>query len=206
MSIKLFKTPRFLRWIFPRRTWGFSRKKNAVYLTFDDGPQEFITPWVLDLLKEKKIQATFFCVGNNIINQPEIVTRIKLEGHIIANHSMNHENGLKTNSKAYFNSIESVGVLLDNNLFRPPYGRLSSFQSIHLSKKYKIIMWSWLSYDFDRAVSIEKILQKAKKQIKAGDIIVFHDNIKTFDRLQLLLPEVIAIIKSKNLSFELIRL
>jgi hypothetical protein len=65
-------------------------------------------------------------------------------------------------------------------------------------------MWTWLSYDFDRNVSIEKILDKAKKQIKAGDIIVLHDNIKTFDRLQLLLPEIVKIIQDKKLTFEVI--
>jgi hypothetical protein len=65
-------------------------------------------------------------------------------------------------------------------------------------------MWSWLSYDFDRNVSIEKILEKAKKQIKAGDIIVLHDNIKTFDRLKLLLPEIVKIIEYKKLTFDVI--
>lgn len=206
MSIKLFKTPRFLRWTFPRRTWGFSSKNNSVYLTFDDGPQEKITPWVLDVLKEKNIKATFFCVGNNVFNQPQIVNRIKAEGHLIANHTMNHENALKTSSEDYFRSITRAGERVDNNLFRPPYGRLSMFQSYQIAKRYKIIMWSWLSYDFDRKVTIEKILIKAKKQIKAGDIIVFHDNIKTFDRLKVLLPEVIEIIEAKKLRFELIPL
>jgi peptidoglycan/xylan/chitin deacetylase (PgdA/CDA1 family) len=57
--MKIFKTPRFFKWIFPRRTWGFSRKRNSVYLTFDDGPQPEITEWVLDFLKEKNIKATF---------------------------------------------------------------------------------------------------------------------------------------------------
>ena len=203
-NIKLFKTPRFLYWIFPRRTWGFSRKKNSVYLTFDDGPQPEITEWVLDFLKEKNIKATFFCVGNNLLKYPKITERTKLEGHLVANHTMHHNKGTKTSFKKYKESIDETSKLVSNNLFRPPYGRITALDSFRINKEYKIIMWTWLSYDFDRNVSIEKILDKAKKQIKAGDIIVLHDNIKTFDRLKLLLPGIVKIIQDKKLTFEVI--
>ena len=202
--MRIFKTPRFFKWIFPRRTWGFSHLIKSVYLTFDDGPNPEITPWILDFLKEKNIKATFFCVGSNILKYPELFERIKSEGHVVGNHTMNHNKGTETLFNEYKSSITQTKELVQNNLFRPPYGRINTRQSYKLSKEYKIIMWSWLSYDFDLKVPIDKILRKAEKQIQAGDIIVLHDNDKVKDRIKDLLPEMVEIIKIKGLNFGLI--
>jgi peptidoglycan-N-acetylglucosamine deacetylase len=202
--MNIFKTPRYFSWIFPRRLWGFSWNKNAVYLTFDDGPNPKLTPWILDLLEEKKLKATFFCVGENIQKFPELFERIKSEGHQIANHSMRHEKGTKTKWKDYRKSIDDVAKLVDNNLFRPPYGRITMWQSAKLAKQYKIIMWTWLSNDFDEKVPIQKILDKAQKQIKEGQIIVLHDNDNFEERVKIILPKIIEIVQSKGLSFEAI--
>ncbi|MEY3236713.1 MAG: hypothetical protein RI883_814 [Bacteroidota bacterium] len=200
--MRLFKTPRFFRLIFPNKTWGFSRLENAVYLTFDDGPSPEVTTWVLDALKEKGISATFFCVGANVKHNAEIYQRIINEGHSIGNHSMKHERGNKTANDDYIKSIEEANKFIDSNLFRPPYGRITLSQTRNLKKKYKIIMWSWLSNDFDTNVSIDTILKKANKQIKAGDILVLHDNPKSFERLKILLPMLIDCINQKGLEFK----
>ena len=202
--MKLFKTPRFFRWIFPNKTWGFSRLENAVYLTFDDGPDPHVTPWILDLLKEKNIQATFFCVGANAEKYPELVERILSEGHSIGNHSMRHEKGVKTANNVYLESVREAHEHISSSLFRPPYGRLKISQTWKLKKEYQIIMWSWLSYDFDHSIPIETILSKAQKQIKAGDILVLHDNPKCADRVKVLLPQLIDIISEKKLEFKVI--
>ena len=202
--MKLFKTPRFFRWIFPNKTWGFSRLENAVYLTFDDGPDSQITPWILDLLKEKNIQATFFCVGANAKKNPALVERILSEGHSIGNHSMRHEKGVKTANNVYLESVREAQGHISSSLFRPPYGRLKISQTWKLKKEYQIIMWSWLSYDFDHSIPIETILSKAQKQIKAGDILVLHDNPKCADRVKVLLPQLIDIISEKKLEFKVI--
>ena len=200
--MKIFKTPRFFKWIFPRRTWGFSRSIDQVYLTFDDGPNPEITPWILDYLKEKNIQATFFCVGSNIKRYPELFQRIKMEGHSVGNHTMNHDKGTIVPFQQYKSSISETKILIGNNLFRPPYGRINAWKSYQLSKEYQLIMWSWLSYDFDPSIPISTILKKAKKQIKAGDILVLHDNPKVTDRVKELLPKLIEIIEQKGLKFE----
>lgn len=202
--MNLFKTPRYLAWIFPRRTWGFSLDQKSVYLTFDDGPNPKLTPWILDLLIEKKIHATFFCVGQNIVKYPELFARVKEEGHQIANHSMHHEKGTKTKWKDYKKSIDETAKLVGNKLFRPPYGRVTMLQSAKLKKQYKIIMWTWLSNDFDKKVPIQKILIKAEKQIKGGQIILLHDNDNFEERVKVILPKVIEIIQEKGLKFEII--
>ncbi|MBP6090506.1 MAG: polysaccharide deacetylase family protein [Crocinitomicaceae bacterium] len=199
--MRIYKTPRFSKWIFPKKTWGFSRKKPNVYLTFDDGPDPEITPWVLDLLKVYNIQATFFCVGENVKNYPELYQRILMERHQVGNHTMYHNKGTNTSFEAYCSSIEAAAQLIDSKLFRPPYGRITPKQTGFVKKKFQLIMWTWLSYDYDQTVGIDTIIDKAQKQIKAGDILVFHDNKKTKERLKKLLPNVIEIIRSKNLSF-----
>ncbi len=195
-----FRSPRFLSWLYPKRTWGFSSTENTVYLTFDDGPNPDATTWVLDVLKEHGIQATFFCVGTNVKEHPDIYNRILAEGHTVGNHTMNHENGYKTSSRKYVGSVQATSECVQSNLFRPPYGRMTRRQEKKLSD-YHVIMWSWLSYDFSSKVPVEAVVQDARNNVRAGDILVFHDNAKTLERLQQILPSVITEIKQKGLSF-----
>jgi len=195
----MFKTPRFLRLIYKRRTWGFSIERNSIYLTFDDGPHPDITPWVLDELKKQDVKATFFCVGDNVRKYPEIYQRILEEGHSTGNHTMRHENALKVKPRDYLKSIEEASALIDSRLFRPPYGRLTPPLARKLKKHYNIIMWSWLSYDFDLKVPVEEILEKARRQIRKGDILVLHDNPKIQERQKLLLPALLQILREKEL-------
>lgn len=202
--MRFFKTPFFLPWIFSRREWGFSLEDTSVFLTFDDGPNPAITPWVLDELAKSEIKATFFCVGDNVRKHPDIYNRILKEGHRVGNHSMRHENSSKTNFKKYIASYQEANKWIDSDLYRPPYGRLSLRKQNRILKDKKIIMWTWLSYDFDLSVSMGLILQKAEKQIKAGDILVLHDNEKVTAKMKELLPKLIEIIKAKQLDFKTI--
>ena len=195
----LFKTPFIFRWIFPRKVWGVSSSKH-VYLTFDDGPTVELTRWILDALQKENIKATFFCVGENAKQHPGLMDEIRAAGHLIGNHTMCHENGNKTAKQAYLKSIEEAAPYTSSILFRPPYGRLPISFVKPIRKKYKIIMWSWLSYDYDHSVSVDKILEEGKK-IKAGDILVLHDNVKVEERIKVLLPQLISIVKEKGLQF-----
>ena len=199
----LFRTPHFFRWIFPKRMWGFSWPEKTVYLTFDDGPTPVASEWVLDFLRNENLRATFFCLGENVRNHPELFERIKSEGHAVGNHSDHHEHGFKMSKKDYLASIEKADELIQSKLFRPPYGRMPISYDRSL-KKYTIVMWSWVAYDFDEKVSIEQILQSAKS-IRNGDILVFHDNLKSFERLKIILPQVIEMLKDKGFSFEIIQ-
>jgi len=198
----LFKIPRLVEILFSSRTWGFSRSEKVVYLTFDDGPDPQLTPWILDVLQENQLKATFFCVGENVLKYPEIFERIKREGHSVGNHTMNHVKGIKTSLKSYVQNVEEAHHLIQSKLFRPAYGRMTFRQTKSLKKRYKIIMWSWLSNDFNTKISPEKILKKAARQIQHGDIVVLHDNHKTTERIHLILPELIQIVQQKGLEFK----
>lgn len=186
----------------PRRVWHI-RDHQHIYLTFDDGPNPEITPWLLDFLSAKQIKATFFCVGSNVVKHPEIFQRILQEGHAIGNHSMRHEKGSITSNSSYVQSVNEAAKIIHSPLFRPPYGRMNMLQERILRKKYRIVMWSWIAYDFDRAISIEQILVSAQG-IKAGDILVLHDNDKFSDRTKELLPRLVELLENKGLKFKAI--
>lgn len=188
-----------VKWAFPNRLWSFSVSDNSVYLTFDDGPDPEITPYILDWLKENQFKATFFCVGNNVTKEPELFARIKLEGHAIGNHTSNHCKGTKTKTSEYLNAFKEGYDLTESTLFRPPYGRIKPNQAKEISKEHSIIMWSWLSYDYDQNVDIDLIISKMEL-IEAGDILVFHDNKKTKERIKKLLPDLAETFKQKGLK------
>lgn len=209
MNPLLVKTPNIVKRIYPNRIWSLPNYENTVYLTFDDGPISEITPWVLDLLKEYNAKATFFCIGENVRKYPEIFKRIDSEGHTIGNHTFNHLNGWKTSTSKYLNNIEKADSIIthfsnptikqSNNLFRPPYGKITSKQSEILQKKdYKIIMWDVLSGDFSKKLSKEKCLQNVLKNIISGSIIVFHDSIKAEMNLRYVLPKALEFISEKG--------
>ena len=203
--MKIFKIPSFVRYFLPNRTWNFKVESKEIFLTFDDGPEPNLTPWVLDLLAAEGIQATFFCLGKNVKSNPELFERILNEGHGIGNHTMEHAAYSRTTEEAYLKSIVDARELIPSNLFRPPYGKLSNKMARRISKNYQIIMWSWMAYDFDENVSIQKILKQTKK-IKPGDILVFHDNVKSAQRMKILLPIIISSLKKSGFEFRTITL
>jgi peptidoglycan/xylan/chitin deacetylase (PgdA/CDA1 family) len=198
--MRFFRVSWLVRCLFRRRVWQIRSVDNSVYITFDDGPIPDVTPWVLDQLEQNQIKATFFCVGENVRKHPDIYQRIVSEGHTVGNHSMNHEKGTDTNRYAYLDSVQDASRYIHSSFFRPPYGRMTWSQSRFLRQKYKIIMWSWLSHDFDTTVSVNQILKKAEEEIKSGDIVVFHDNVKSYDRLKVILPKFIDLVKRKKLE------
>jgi peptidoglycan-N-acetylglucosamine deacetylase len=188
------KSPWWLKSIYPSLIWRLPADGKTLYLTFDDGPHPSITPFVLEELRRCDARATFFCIGNNVQQYPQIYRRILMEGHRVGNHTQDHLNGWKVGDRRYLENIRSAAQRIDSNLFRPPYGRISLFQSALLrssSLRYKIIMWDVLSADFDRSLTGERCARNVIKYAKAGSIVVFHDSEKAFDRLKFALPAVL---------------
>ena len=202
------KTNKLIKKLFPGFVWDIPSAHKTVYLTFDDGPIPEITEWVLDLLKQHDIRATFFCIGNNIENYPDIFRKVIAGGHAIGNHTFNHINGWNTGFYTYMENIalcqkeiiENGGP--DTHLFRPPYGKMTSAQAKKVRELgYKIIMWDVLSADFDTTISPEKCLRNATKNATDGSVIIFHDSIKAFANLEYALPRVIAYLKENGYRF-----
>jgi peptidoglycan/xylan/chitin deacetylase (PgdA/CDA1 family) len=197
------KTNTFIKKIFSSYFWDIPNNRNEVYLTFDDGPIPVITDWVLSELEKHNASATFFCIGKNIQENPEVFKRIIKNGHAIGNHTHNHLDGWTTKTKHYLKNIELCSQTMANEdfhfgenqktpLFRPPYGKIKRSQTLELKKLgYKIIMWDILSADFDTEITKEECLNNVLKNASSGSIIVFHDSKKAFEKLHYVLPKVL---------------
>lgn len=187
----LRKTPRFVQSLFPGLVWRMEEEEKNVFLTFDDGPIPEVTPWVLERLKEYNAKATFFCVGENVSKYPEIFQSVVDAGHTVGNHTFNHLNGWNSDNIAYFRNVRRCAQLVDSTLFRPPYGKLKPKQIEFLMRHYDIVMWDVLSGDFDPAQSSNACYDGVINGIESGSIVVFHDSLKSFDRLETVLPQTL---------------
>jgi peptidoglycan-N-acetylglucosamine deacetylase len=198
----LSKSPEIIKKYYPRLVWDIPNQENKIYLTFDDGPTPDVTEWVLDLLKTHDVKATFFCLGKNVAQYPEIYKRIITEGHAVGNHSNTHINGWYAENDYYLNDIKACHQVFTSELFRPPYGRIKKSQIKELISDYKIIMWDVLSGDFDVKTTPEKCLNNVLKNTKSGSIMVFHDSEKAALNLKYALPKAIEELKQKGFVFE----
>lgn len=200
----LVKSPAIVKKYYPRLVWDIPNKENKIYLTFDDGPIPEITEWVLDILNQYNIKATFFCLGCNVAKNPIIFEQIKLDGHAIGNHSYHHLSGWDSNDEDYLNNIKKANKLLNTKLFRPPYGRIKKSQIASLIEDYKIIMWDVLSGDFDPKTTPEKCYNNVIKNTKTGSVIVFHDSVKASENLKYALPKAIEYLLEQGFKFDVI--
>ena len=201
------KTPGWLKKIYDSYIWSIPVNKKIVYLTFDDGPHPQATPLVLKLLKQYNAQATFFCIGKNVVEHPDIYNQIVSEGHSVGNHTYNHLNGWKTANEEYMKDIALASQHINSHLFRPPYGRITSFQAKNLKAVMKgtdpkVVMWDVLSGDFDIDITSEDCLSNVVLSSVPGSIIVFHDSQKAYLKLQYALPKVLEFFTEKGYSFK----
>lgn len=200
----LVKTPFWLRLIYPSLLWRKLNDTNKIYITFDDGPIPIVTDFVINTLKLYEASATFFCIGDNIRKHPEVFQRLKDEGHRIGNHTFNHLRGWDTDNDVYLNNIRKCQELVQSDLLRPPYGRIKKSQIKLVREAFpemQIVMWDVLSGDFDRELSPERCLQYVLRHTRPGAIIVFHDSLKAFDRLEYVLPRALKYWKEKGYVF-----
>jgi len=200
----LVKSPWLLKKLYLSLTWDIKPAKPCIYLTFDDGPIPIVTPVVLNILKQYHAKATFFCIGDNVSKHPDVFEQVKNAGHAIGNHTYNHLKGWKTPAKTYIDNTLKADELLQTNLFRPPYGRITRSQ-IKLLKSVKpeinIVMWDVLSGDFDSSLNPEKCLANVLKHTQSGSIVVFHDSLKAFDRLEYVLPRAMEVWSGAGFEF-----
>lgn len=205
------KTHPLVKLLFPKYIWDIPSPDKSVYLTFDDGPIPAITEFVLEQLKAYDAKATFFCIGENAVKNPQLLQKILANGHKIGNHTYNHLNGWKTSKADYIQNMVKCDAALHEisgkkpQLFRPPYGKIKLSQSAKIRKLgYRIIMWDVISFDFDQSVSPEKCLQNILQNISEGSIVVFHDSIKAFKNLEFALPKTLQYLKENGYKCEVI--
>lgn len=197
------KTPFWLKKIFNAYTWDVNTAADELYLTFDDGPHPVATPFVLKQLSEFNAKGSFFCLGKNVLEYPDIYREIINNGHTVGNHTHNHLNGWKVPHDTYINNVRQAAAHIGSGFFRPPYGRISKKAGRALRRQgFDVVMWDVLSGDFDRSLSPAKCKSNVINNAGKGSIIVFHDSEKAFPNLQYALPEVLSYFTSEGFVFK----
>ena len=176
-----------------------------VAMTFDDGPHETLTPRLLDILKERDVKATFFVVGRNVAEYPEIAKRIVNEGHEIANHTWSHPWLTRLSDASVRRQLQKTSDAIEEYtgvkpvLFRAPYGALRKSQRVWIFKEfgYPEILWTVDPLDWKRpgaSVVTHRIVDGASP----GAIILAHDiHRSTIDAM----PATLDQLRAKGFEF-----
>ena len=169
---------------------GAQGSEKAIYLTFDAGYENGYTATLLDILKEEKVPAAFFVVGNFVEENPELVKRMTDEGHIVGNHTMHHPDMSAISDEAGFRKEmseleaaykEAVGRDM-LKFYRPPQGKYSE-RNLEMANRmgYTTVFWSLAYVDWlqDSQPSREEALKILNKRIHPGAIVLLHSTSKT---------------------------
>ena len=199
----------------------YESEEKRVFLTFDDGPSTSVTPFILDLLQQENIKATFFVLGDRAVVNPELVKREYDEGHYIANHGKTHiYSQIYSSAESVLDEYNYTNELIRNAIenqeynckfFRFPGGSAGGYyseiknQAIELLNQNGIasIDWNSLSRDAEGAKTIEDLVQNTIITIgeKQSVVILMHDasnKILTYEAL----PQIIQYLKDNGYSFK----
>lgn len=191
--------------------------KKVVYLTFDDGPSKKYTPGVLDILQKYNIHATFFVIGKNAENYPEIIKREAEEGHSLGNHSYTHVyKDIYASKESFVAELEKTNQILKSilgndlsfRLFRFPGGSFGSdrrqMRDLIKENGYQYVDWNALSEDAGEKNTAEGCINSAKKTALGKNKIIFlmHD----FKKVTLQsLPAIIKYFQTNKYKFKTIQ-
>lgn len=153
--------------------------KPVVALTFDDGPNASSTPILLDGLRERKVRATFFLIGENVEKDEneKIVKRMYEEGHLIGNHTYRHVDLSKISGREAEKEIKTTDEAIkkitghETEFIRPPFGAMPEGEEDpdKIYVKWTVDSLDWVTKD------TEKIVEKVTADTKEGDVILMHD-------------------------------
>lgn len=186
----LKQVPSVVKKLYQDVIWS-SLVDSRLRMTFDDGPHPDSTSQLLALLKDLNIKATFFCSGMQAEKHPVLMDEIIADGHQIGSHGYRHLSGWKTNNKTYIDDIRISKDILDTNLYRPPYGRITPNQVKLIQKKLnmKTVLWTHMPGDFDNSVTEEK-LRKNLGTMRHDSIAVLHDKPSCLSKITVALSKL----------------
>lgn len=182
-----------------------------IYLTFDDGPDMRYTPILLDLLKEHRVPAAFFVISDFAAKAPELLTRMKKEGHTIGIHSQAHESLLIKRPKKSLEDLEASSNTLkamgyETKYFRPPWGQLNIPTLKHIKEKgWELVLWDVMVGDWKKDLSTSELTHRIVSKTKTESIICLHDGrgaLGAPGRTIAALKEAIPALKEKGFSFK----
>ncbi len=191
---------RMLAMLDRHRLWHVPGAGREIFLTFDDGPEPEVTPRVLDMLAAHGAKATFFCLGRNAEQHPQLPARARAEGHAIGHHTWDHADAWRMSSRAFFRSVLQGAAQLEGALFRPPYGHLGRGHARVLGRRFNVAMWDVMGGDFRPGRSAQACARHVLRNVRAGSIIVLHDNRKSAACLLGALPLILTGLRKKGFS------
>jgi peptidoglycan/xylan/chitin deacetylase (PgdA/CDA1 family) len=166
---------------FPGNIFTEGPSFKYVALTFDDAPDSLFAPIMLDIFSRYNIKVTYFCLGNCVHQNPDILKRIAAEGHVIGNHTYDHVDLSKLPPEQVRDQLQRTAdeiyriVGLKTALFRPPFGFLSDVSAqVIISMGYKIIMWNVDSYDW-MGLTSPGIAGRVNANVTPGSIVLMHN-------------------------------
>jgi peptidoglycan-N-acetylglucosamine deacetylase len=180
--------------------------EKAIALTFDDGPWPKNTEQVLNILKQNNIKATFFWIGKNLKDHPDIARKVVAEGHAIGNHTWHHWY-FRMNKATAAAEVENTAKLIEDTtgvktfLFRPPGGFLNNGPANYArSKNYAVMMWTAEPGEFRRRNTVVNYINNVVNTATPGGIVLMHDAGNHQKTIQAL-PQIIAKLKLKGYRF-----
>lgn len=182
-------------------------EKKQIALTFDDGPHPTLTPRVLEILERYGVPATFFMVGQNVLNYPEAAKKVIEAGHEVGNHTFTHPHIPRLNEHAIMDEIGKCEDALEElceyrpHLLRTPQGALTpSLERCLLEDDYILVLWSLDTRDWENK-STACIVRTVLDRVQAGDIILMHDFIGHNSKTPEALEKIIPILLSEGYEF-----
>lgn len=195
------------QWLVTNRSRVECRGRSCLSLTFDDGPTSLRTQEVLDILRDFNVQATFFVIGKQAEQHPEVLRRAVADGHMIGNHTYSHPSlfcfllprRLRREIEQGQEAIEKVSGYKPQ-YFRSPVGLRHPLLNLYL-KQAKLEYVSWQIRSFDTlAKRPDAVLKRILRRVSPGDIVLLHDNAAAAVTLEIL-PELIRELKRRGFEF-----
>lgn len=191
--------------ITPNLEYRVQTIRPLVALSFDDGPHPVFTPQVLEILKRFDAKATFFLIGDRALRDPELVARIKAEGHEVANHYFVNGPTLGHSDAHFLSNLEqtehAIGPLATPKLFRPP-GGVARPRQLKLARErgYTCYLGSAHPHDPMRP-PVWYIQWLIEKNLRPGTIVILHDGISDPSRSIKALPHILETGLQRGLRF-----
>lgn len=158
----------------------------SVALTFDDGPHPLFTPKVLDALAERDAVATFFVLGRNAVDHPDLVRALVDAGHAVGSHSMTHPVAGATGYRALRRDFRAGKAALEDilgtpvPLFRPPYGHMD-LRTAAIARESGVTTWMWSTDPEDYLVDADPEGITERSELADGAVVLLHDAIADND-------------------------
>jgi len=185
--------------------------QDSVALTFDDGPVRPYTKEILDILERYQVKASFFCIADNVVNQPELAREVLAAGHTLGNHTQTHKSLMFASKKQVYQEISTAQQSIEQatgkvpRFFRCPKGYKSPIvASVIRRLGLRLVGYGYPIFDVENPPE-QELIERVLSRVKGGDIIVMHDGFPAYkpghrDSLVSALPKIIEGIQARGLS------